>query len=121
VDSTGNHEARTSSGSPTMGRCVFCSREFEASFLYCPFCGRRLRRPGLPGEKWYYSRYAIVIGLGTIGPFALPLVWFNPRYTITTKIVLTVLVVVLTILILYGLWWSCMRLLEMTRQLMPMY
>jgi hypothetical protein len=34
---------------------------------------------------------------------------------------LTVLVVVLTILILYGLWWSCMRLLEMTRQLMPMY
>jgi hypothetical protein len=104
-----------SSGSSPPGRCVFCSQEFDASFLYCPFCGRRLRLPGAPEVKWYYSRYGVAIGLGTIGPFALPLVWFNPRYTVITKVVLTVLILVLTALILYGLWWCCSRLLEMIR------
>jgi hypothetical protein len=120
VDNAGKCDAQVSSGDRPVGRCVFCSREFEAGFLYCPFCGRRLRLSGGPEGKWYYSRYAVVIGLGTLGPFALPLVWFNPRYTVITKVALTVLILVLTALILYGLWWCCMRLLEMTRLWMPL-
>lgn len=71
--------------------------------------------------KWYYSRYAVAIGLGTIGPFALPLVWFNPRYTVSTKVALTVLILALTVLILWGLWWCCARLLEMIGQLTSLY
>jgi hypothetical protein len=63
----------------------------------------------------------VAIGLGTLGPFALPLVWFNPRYTALTKTILTVLILALTVLILYGLWWCCVRLLEMISQLMPLY
>jgi hypothetical protein len=121
VDNASKCDAQVFSGDRPGGRCVFCSREFEAGFLYCPFCGRRLRLPGEQGVKWYHSRYAIVIGLGTLGPFALPLVWFNPRYTAITKVALTVLILLLTALILYGLWWCYMRLLEMTRQLMPLY
>jgi hypothetical protein len=121
VDRADNHDARISSPCPLVGRCVFCSREFDVSFLYCPFCGRRLRLPNGPGVKWYFSRYAVAVGLGTLGPLALPLVWFNPRYTVITKVSLTVLILVLTALILCGLWWCCMRLLEMTKQLMPLY
>ena len=120
MDSTGNDDARMTPGNPVRGRCVFCSREFDANFLYCPYCGRRLRLPDGPQGKWYHSRYAVAIGLGTIGPFALPLVWFNPRYTVITKIALTVLTLVLTVLLLYALWWCCMRLLEMARLLMPL-
>lgn len=121
MDGAGNYDARVSSGSSARGHCVFCSREFDASFLYCPFCGRRLRLPDGPEVKWYYSRYAVMIGLGTMGPFALPLVWFNPRYTAIKKITLTVAILVLTILILYGLWWCGMRLLEIIRQLTTLY
>ncbi len=121
VDNAGSRDARISSGSPARGRCVFCSREFDASFLYCPFCGGRLRRSDGPEMKWYYSRYAVAIGLGTIGPFALPLVWFNPRYTVSTKVALTVLILALTVLILWGLWWCCARLLEMIGQLTSLY
>lgn len=51
----------------------------------------------------------------------MPLVWFNPRYTTPTKIVLTVLVLALTILFLYLLVLVYMRLMEQVRQLMATY
>jgi hypothetical protein len=121
VDKADKCDPRASSGSPASGRCVFCSREFDASFLYCPFCGRRLSSPGGEGLKWYYSRHAVVLGLSTLGPFALPLVWLNPRYSLRTKIALTALILVLTVLILCGLWLLSTRLLETMRQLMSPY
>jgi hypothetical protein len=33
----------------------------------------------------------------TIGPLALPLVWFNPKYSIATKIIVTIVVVAATV------------------------
>ncbi len=103
-----------------MGRCVFCAREFEASFLYCPFCGKRLRPPNRSDVKWYYSRYAVVFGLGTVGPFALPLVWFNPRYTALTKILLTVVILAVTFLLVAALALLYVWLLGMVEQLMSL-
>jgi len=117
VDGTGRYNERVSFDDPGVRRCIFCSQQVEASFLYCPHCGKRLRA----ASKWYYSTAAVVISLATLGPFALPLVWFNPRYTTPTKIVLTVLVLALTILFLYLLVLVYMRLMEQVRQLMATY
>ncbi len=36
-----------------------------------------------------------------IGPFALPLVWKNPEYKVTTKAIITIVVIVVTIWICY--------------------
>lgn len=47
-------------------------------------------------RKWYQTKRTLVIALLTVGPFALPLLWFNPRYTLTAKILWTVLLVGLT-------------------------
>jgi hypothetical protein len=118
VDGTGKYDERVSPGSRTTRRCVFCTRESDADFVYCPYCGKRLDPRGGPRLKWYYSRYAVAVGLATAGPLALPLVWFHPRYRLLTKVLLTVFILVLTALILYGLLVLYMRLLEQVRQLM---
>ena len=47
-------------------------------------------------DKWYYKTYGVVIAILFLGPFALPLVWKNPRYNRTAKIAVTVLVAVMT-------------------------
>ena len=52
-----------------------------------------------PKTKWYFATTFVVIAILCIGPLALPLVWFNPRYKAVTKLVVTIAVIVLTILI----------------------
>jgi len=89
--------------------------------VYCPYCGRRLSPPGGSTTKWRYSGYAVMLGLGTLGPFALPLVWFNPRYTTLKKIVLTAVVLALTVVLVYALVLVSIRLLEQIRDLTNIY
>jgi len=50
-------------------------------------------------EKWYFKTSVLVIALLSMGPFALPLLWFNPRYRVVTKILWTVFVLILTYLL----------------------
>jgi hypothetical protein len=47
-------------------------------------------------KKWYYKTSIVIIAFLTIGPLALPLVWFNPRFSQRTKIIVTILTVILT-------------------------
>jgi hypothetical protein len=49
--------------------------------------------------KWCFRTSAVVVGLLCVGPLALPLVWFNPRYKGTTKVIATGAVVLLTALL----------------------
>ena len=53
--------------------------------------------------KWYFRTRTIVIGYLIIGPFILPLAWFNPHYTFKKKIIITLAMVVLTWLLYQGL------------------
>jgi hypothetical protein len=48
-------------------------------------------------EKWYLKTTAVVVSILLAGPLALPLVWKNKRYSRNTKIIITVVVLVLTI------------------------
>ena len=52
---------------------------------------------GKPTIKWYQSTKVIVLAILTAGPFALPLIWFHPRYRNLTKITITIVVLGLTI------------------------
>ena len=51
-----------------------------------------------PG-KWYFKTYAYVAAFLCIGPFALPLAWINPRYTINKKILVTLITLILSYLV----------------------
>ena len=46
--------------------------------------------------KWYFTKKALVIALLTVGPFALPLLWFNPRYSLMAKLIWTLVILGLT-------------------------
>lgn len=72
----------------------------------CPYCGSIVHQhDDLPQDnhkkksKWYHSTTSVVIALLTLGPFALPMVWYNPRYSRIRKILITSLVTALTILL----------------------
>ena len=49
----------------------------------------------------YYSTPGLVVLLMIVGPFALPVVWMNPRFKITTKAVITVIILIITIICVY--------------------
>ncbi|MDP2928171.1 MAG: hypothetical protein Q8N80_05180 [Candidatus Omnitrophota bacterium] len=46
--------------------------------------------------KWYFKTWSLVASFLCIGPFMLPLVWTNPRFSKKSKIIITVVVVIIT-------------------------
>ena len=101
-------------------RCNFCQREVREGLLLCPFCGRRISPRNEPQMRWYHSKYAVAVSVATLGPFALPMIWSHPRYTVLMKIVLTTLVLALTALLIFVLAIMLARLMGQIRQVLPL-
>ncbi len=48
---------------------------------------------------WYQKTSTLIIGFLFVGPFIIPLIWVNPRFSTVKKIVLTIVFVVLTVVL----------------------
>ena len=51
--------------------------------------------------KWYFKTPIVIIAILSFFPFALPLVWYNPNYKRSTKVIVTIIVVLFTAVSLY--------------------
>lgn len=46
--------------------------------------------------KWYFKTWPLIAAFLCIGPFMLPLVWTNPRFSKKSKIVIIIVILILT-------------------------
>jgi predicted nucleic acid-binding Zn ribbon protein len=77
-----------------MKKCPFCAEEIQDEAVKCRYCGENLNKE--KKGKWYFNMATFVMALLCVGPLALPLFWFNPRFTLKRKILVSVIVIILT-------------------------
>ena len=84
-----------------MKKCPFCAEDIQDDAIKCKHCREFLdtsASPRVAEEKmqWYFKTSFIILALCTVGPLALPLIWWRPHTSPAWKVGLTIVILVLS-------------------------
>ena len=86
--------------------CPKCKLLVEDTDNYCRYCGRSLK----PGRGFLNSHVGIILLMLLAGPFALPLVWTSKRISLLSKIIYSILMLIMG----YFLVITCLQVYQIT-------
>jgi predicted nucleic acid-binding Zn ribbon protein len=84
-----------------MKKCPFCAEDIQDDAIKCKHCREFLDNSASPRNaegkiQWYFRKSFIILAVCSVGPLALPLIWWRPQTTLVWKIGLTIGILVLS-------------------------